>query len=188
MTSMQSADRSCALVRDAYFVEQVRGGTNLDRCYQCLTCSLGCPVSSYMDYLPHQIVRMVQLGLKGQVLSSSTIWICAACETCITRCPNDVDIPKMMDSLKQIALREGVTSKEPSISNLHETFMDNIRSHGKQYELALIMRLKLKNKDYFSDIFPLGFKMMMKRKMSLRPPGGKAKDEVKAIFEKVNKP
>ncbi|MDY6836070.1 MAG: 4Fe-4S dicluster domain-containing protein [Chloroflexota bacterium] len=182
---MQILDNAGTTECDLAFAAQAPRDANINRCYQCLTCSLGCPVTAYMDYLPHQVVRMVQLGLKDRVLKSSTIWLCASCETCITRCPNEVDIPGIMDSLKQMAISEGIESKELEVTNLHTVFMDNIKSHGRQYELSLMMSLKLKNKDYFSDIYPLGLKMMLKRKMNLLPPGGKAKGEMKAILERL---
>jgi heterodisulfide reductase subunit C len=60
-----------------------------------------------MDLLPSQIIRMAQLGME-EVLDSSTIWICASCLTCVTRCPKAVDLPRLMEALRQIALRQGV--------------------------------------------------------------------------------
>jgi CO dehydrogenase/acetyl-CoA synthase alpha subunit len=55
-----------------------------------------CPVAFAMDYKPNQICRW-SLGMKERVLSSKTIWVCASCYTCSTRCPNDIDIAKVMD-------------------------------------------------------------------------------------------
>jgi len=60
-----------------------------------------------MDILPSQVIRMAQLGME-EVLDSSTIWICASCLTCVTRCPKGVDLPRLMEALRQIALRQGV--------------------------------------------------------------------------------
>jgi len=80
----------------ADFLEEVNqhSGEKVQLCFQCFKCSLGCPVSFAMDYLPHQLLRMVQMGLKDRVLHSHTIWVCAACETCTTRCPNHIDIAR----------------------------------------------------------------------------------------------
>lgn len=163
-----------------------RSGANLGRCYQCLTCTLGCPVAPDMDYPPNQIVRMVQLGLKDAVLGSATIWLCAACETCVTRCPNEVDIVAMMDTLRQMALEEKVKCKETAIANFHQLFLDSIREHGHQYELGLLMRLKLKNRDLFSDI-GLGMKMLSKGKLKILPPKSHHKQAVKDIFARAKK-
>ena len=91
------------------FVRQVEeiSGQDLLACNQCGKCSAGCPVVAVMDLLPSQVIRMAQLGMED-VLDSSTIWICASCLTCATRCPKGVDLPRLMEALRQIALRRGV--------------------------------------------------------------------------------
>jgi heterodisulfide reductase subunit C len=91
------------------FVRQVEeiSGQDLLACNQCGKCSAGCPIVAVMDILPSQIIRMAQLGME-EVLDSSTIWICASCLTCVTRCPKGVDLPRLMEAMRQIALRQGV--------------------------------------------------------------------------------
>ncbi|MBI4946909.1 MAG: 4Fe-4S dicluster domain-containing protein [Bacteroidetes bacterium] len=56
-----------------------------------------------MDYSPSQIIHAVRLGMIELVLNSNTIWLCASCETCTARCPQDVDIAKVMDAARIIA-------------------------------------------------------------------------------------
>ncbi|MBW1768645.1 MAG: hypothetical protein JRJ65_16565 [Deltaproteobacteria bacterium] len=56
-------------------------GVKVSACYQCKKCSAGCPVTFAMDYLPNQMLHMIQIGLKEEVLKSATIWVCASCET-----------------------------------------------------------------------------------------------------------
>lgn len=87
-------------------VEEISGQELLD-CNQCGRCSAGCPVAATMDLLPSQVIRMAQLGME-EVLESNTIWICASCLTCVTRCPKGVDLPRLMEALRQVALRQGV--------------------------------------------------------------------------------
>ena len=91
------------------FVRQVEeiSGQDLLACNQCGKCSAGCPVVATMEVLPSQVIRMAQLGME-EVLESDTIWICASCLTCATRCPKGVDLPRLMEALRQIALRQGV--------------------------------------------------------------------------------
>lgn len=156
----------------------------LERCYQCLTCTLSCPVAVDMDYPPHQIIGMVQLGLKEQVLSSSSIWLCATCETCVARCPQEVDILRVMDTLREMALHEKVKGKETIIPIFHDTFLESIRTFGRQHELSMLILLKLRTRDIFSDL-DLGIKMLLKRKLGLLPPKVKGVKEMKAIFEKT---
>lgn len=184
---MQYVDKGSQVLCDASFIQKVKAAsrTNIDRCYQCLTCSLGCPVAFAMDYAPNQIVRMVQLGLKQQTLTSSTIWICASCETCVTRCPNDVDILKLMDALREMALREGVRGKEANIAAFHHTFLDSIKQWGRQHELSMLLQLKLKTRDFFGDL-DLGIKMLLKGKLKLLPPRFKDSKGVRAVFQRTN--
>ena len=45
-------------------------------CYQCGNCSAGCPAAFTFDHVPNQIMRMLQVGLVDEVLSSSAIQLC----------------------------------------------------------------------------------------------------------------
>jgi heterodisulfide reductase subunit C len=82
-------------------------GENLFGCYQCGTCSAGCPFVNDMDLSPDEIIRYVILDRK-EVLNSKTIWLCAACYTCAERCPRDINITKIMEALRQIVLRKKI--------------------------------------------------------------------------------
>ncbi len=178
---------------DLSFAREVKekSQAHLERCYQCVACSSGCPVAYAMDYPPHQTIRMTQLGLKDRVLDSTTIWLCASCETCATRCPNDIDIVKVMDTLRQIALREGRT-QQTKLPLFHSTFLDGIRSNGKIHELMLILRYTLasgdifKFKKLFKDMI-LGAKMFLKGKLAILPSRIKGAKEVRRIFQETEK-
>ncbi|MHC4680967.1 MAG: 4Fe-4S dicluster domain-containing protein [Planctomycetota bacterium] len=74
----------------------------MNLCYQYRKCAAGCPVSRAMDHAPAQL--SMRLGMDDFVLNSKTMWLCASCETCATRCPQDVDIAEVMDALKITAL------------------------------------------------------------------------------------
>jgi heterodisulfide reductase subunit C len=139
-----------------------------------------------MDYTPNQVIRMAQLGLKDRVLNSSTIWLCASCETCATRCPNDIEIVKVMDILRQIALREGHT-QETSLPLFHSTFLGGIQSRGKVHELSLILQYTIKSGDLFKfkKLFYdaiLGLRMFLKGKLVILPGTIKGMGGVKRIF------
>jgi heterodisulfide reductase subunit C len=155
---------------DAGFTREVirRSGVNIHMCWQCKTCSGGCPFSDSMDYFPNQIIRLVQLGMKDEVLESSAIWICVGCHTCSTQCPQAIDMQSVMDALRQMAIEEGVKVAQPHILNFHKAVVNSIRRHGRTHKLEIMMRYKLSKKDWFADM-DVGLKMLQKRKLDLMP-------------------
>jgi heterodisulfide reductase subunit C len=82
-------------------------GENLFGCYQCGTCSAGCPYIDDMDLTPDEVIRYIILD-RNEVLNSKTIWLCSACFTCAERCPRDINITKIMEALRQIILRRKI--------------------------------------------------------------------------------
>ena len=160
---------------------QQKSGKELRQCYHCLKCSAGCPISFAMDWAPNQIIRMIQLGLEERVLSSSTIWLCASCETCTTRCPNEVDLPTIMDALKEMAIRNGIRSQQAVIQTFHRVFLNCIREYGRTHEVSLLALLKLLTLNPFEDM-GLGMKMFRKGKLSLLPSRIENIHELDAIF------
>ncbi|MFH1625529.1 MAG: 4Fe-4S dicluster domain-containing protein [Pseudomonadota bacterium] len=163
---------------------------NLNRCYQCSMCSDGCPVAYAMDYYPNQIIHMVRLGLKEMVLKSTTIWLCASCETCATRCPNEIDIVGLMDVLRSESLKGGIKGPVSKISKFHQAFVEQIRKRGRVDEASLMINYELKTGDFLSlkkmrELVCLALQMLRKDKIKL--PSGKkyAQKEVAGIFKKV---
>jgi heterodisulfide reductase subunit C len=95
-------------------------GQNVLACYQCGKCSAGCPMVSLMDLLPNQIIRLLQLGQIDDVLDSKTIWLCASCFTCTSRCPKGVDLAKVMEAIRLLLLRKNTNFVEPSELDIDE--------------------------------------------------------------------
>jgi heterodisulfide reductase subunit C len=164
-------------------------GEKLQACYQCQKCSAGCPVAYAMDILPNQVLRHIQYDHRDKVLSSKTIWICASCYTCSVRCPNNIDIAKIMDTLRSLAIRYDVKPGEKDIPLFHSLFLNTIKSRGRMHELSLLLQLKLKTREFFKDA-SLGLKMYRKGKIKLFPSkfgGGKEIKEIFNAFEKGEK-
>lgn len=80
------------------------------KCTQCGICTSGCPLGELIK--PHRIVKMVNLGLVEQLLSSREIWLCTTCFTCSERCPQDVDTANILMVLKNIASKRGYVPTE----------------------------------------------------------------------------
>ena len=152
------------------FADLLQGtsGVDLNVCYQCRKCHSGCPVAFAMDYSPVQLLHAARLGLKDLVLGSATIWLCMSCETCVTRCPQDVDLVKVMDSMRLLALRNKVKPGVPEVAQFYRASLQNIRLFGQTYELGLIGQLKLATRQLTKDL-GLGIKMLRKGRLALFP-------------------
>ena len=158
-----------------------RSGVDFYTCWHCKSCVNGCPFSQAMDYPPNGIIRLVQLGQKQQALQSSTIWICVGCNTCSIQCPNAIDIPGVNDTLREIAIEEGVAVAEPDIYNLHREVLHSIERYGRTHKLEIMMRYKLRKKDWLTD-FAVGLKMLAKRKLDLLPSRISDIGKIKRLF------
>jgi heterodisulfide reductase subunit C len=121
--------------------------------------------------------------MKEAVLGSRAIWFCVSCETCGTRCPNQIDIGVLMDTLREMAIEEGIPAKEKNIHLLHEAFIQSIRRGGRVHEATMLIDYKLKSRDFFTDLIP-GMMLFLKRKIPLIPNFIKGRKEIKRIFDR----
>jgi heterodisulfide reductase subunit C len=169
--------------------------TKVTACYQCKKCSSGCPMTFAMDFYPDRVIRLALLGQEAQVLGCRTIWVCSACETCTTRCPNNIDIAGVMDWLKEEALRQGYTSPQPGVTRFHQTFLDTVRLAGGRLSEPLLLGLyqwrsggtmaKFKSGALVEDL-KMAWELARRRRLVPRLPhrlqGAK---EIKGLFKKT---
>jgi heterodisulfide reductase subunit C len=117
-------------------ISKVPGIEKIRLCFQCGTCTADCPIARFSEiYSPRKIMRMTQLGMKDKLLSSESLWLCAACFTCVDHCPQGVDIAGVVRTLRNMAVREGV------IPTVFRELTDNILKTGYAYRIPEL-RLK----------------------------------------------
>src|SRR5512139_4330687 len=109
-------------------------GEKVQNCFQCQKCSAGCPVNFAMDMLPNQMFRHIQYNNREKVLSSKTIWLCASCYSCSVRCPNSIDIAKVMDTLRSLSNQSRTVPGEKNISLFHKFFLGLTKYTGRTWE------------------------------------------------------
>jgi heterodisulfide reductase subunit C len=184
MTQHPATDIDPVIRPDGVFLEVVetRSGEKVSKCYQCRKCTNGCPLAFAMDLMPNQVIRAIQLGLEDELLRSRTIWVCASCQTCTTRCPNDIDIAHLMDTLRQLSQESEIPAAEPKITKFHQAFLDSVRRHGRLFELGMVGQYKLTSLDLLSGT-KMGMVMVGKGKLKFLPSGIKAKREVRKMFD-----
>jgi heterodisulfide reductase subunit B2 len=160
---------------------QKRSGENVFLCYQCKKCTAGCPVAAFFDLTPNQIMRACQFGQTDMVLNSRTIWICAACETCSTRCPQGIDIAGIMDVLEIMAQEEKIRPKARTVPMFYKSANRGIGWFGRMWELGLMAELYVREflagepprKQFFRQFFrydvAMAVKMLRAGKLKILP-------------------
>jgi len=96
---------------DPDFREGIRSmpnGEELSACFACSTCTAACPIANTWKYKPHQLIRMILLGMREEVLSSEEIWLCLTCFECQERCPQNVRVTDIFFDCKNLAAEEGM--------------------------------------------------------------------------------
>lgn len=166
------------------FAEEVAkaSGQSIAACYSCGNCSAGCPVAKACPDPVGQVMRMVQLGMKDKALTAPAIWLCVSCEACTTRCPNNIDVARVVDVLRHMARREGRFS-ERRLATFADAFIDSVARHGRAHELEILMQYKAKTGALLDDI-DLGPAMFLKGKLKLLPHAIAGKDEVADIVRR----
>jgi heterodisulfide reductase subunit C len=158
-------------------------GTSVNLCYQCGKCTAGCPAAFAMDYPPRQVIRLLQLGLVEEALNSESVWICASCETCSSRCPRGVDIASLMDAVRREALKQKrITDKK--VAAFNKAFLNGVKLFGRTYEAGLLLQYNTATGQFLKDA-ELGLPMFLKGKVSILPEKIKNRDAVKKIFERA---
>jgi heterodisulfide reductase subunit C len=160
-----------------------RSGVQVEVCYQCGKCSAGCPAAEFMDLTPRQVMRAVQLGQAELALRSSTIWLCASCQTCSARCPMELDVARVMDVLRQMARSQGIQLAEKGIVLGYDLFLESVKRLGRLYEVGLVAGVNLGTLNPLANVVDVGLPMFLKGKLNL-VPGWSGSGEVKRIFVK----
>jgi len=184
-----SSHHITAQMTDPTFIEEIKkmpGGEKILDCIQCGVCAGSCHARFAMDYSPMQILKMAHLGLKQEVLSSSTIWICASCYTCTSRCPRGLNIPAIMSGFKNMAMKNNVPAAIALKPKFHKAFTEIVGKYGRMHELEL--QIKLFNKTNPSELLhnaSLGLRMLRKGKLKLQPSKLSPSTHFSEIYKKA---
>ncbi len=157
-------------------------------CIQCGTCTASCQTAYAMDYTPRQLWRLIQLGLKDEVLSSNSYWLCTACYACTLRCLRGIACTETMSTLKRMSVAAGIEKLNAS-ARFYEAFKESVRRHGRMHEVELMTIYFSKTKRIkVMDFSRLGFTLWRKGKVSLDASHIDIKrlDQIKAIYRKVD--
>ena len=121
-------------------------GQNIQECYQCRRCTAGCPaVQDEGDFSPDMLIRLVNLGDKNAAINNEMVWKCVTCYTCGTRCPNNIHISRVADTLKKMVKESGVEPLKPNIAYFHSSFLGSGVRWGRVNEGEFMGVYEMKN-------------------------------------------
>ncbi len=155
---------------ESSFAEEVRkrSGENVFLCYQCRKCASGCPSRMFMDSTPTELMRYIQLGMVDEAMKGNTIWYCLSCQTCSARCPQDIDIARVVDTIRIIVQEKKIKADTKNLRLLNRIWITILRYMGRMYEVGLAGGFNLFSGHPFKDMMLAG-KMIKKRKLKLLP-------------------
>lgn len=171
------------------FLERVIAATpgepRLDMCIQCGTCGGSCPSGEDMDHTPRQIFALIRAEMEKEVLASNTPWYCVSCYYCMIRCPQEVHIPDIMYTLKNMAI-ESRTYVDSTAPDLSQTFVDYVENNGRSFEFGLATRHFLRHRPTgLVDTAQLGLGMLSKGRMDLSAHKIEKVGQLQAILDRA---
>ena len=155
------------------FLEEVNlvpGAERIARCLQCGTCTGSCPVSYAMDISPRMVIALFRAGQIGEILRSRTIWICASCYMCTTRCPQAIKITDLLYALKRTAMDTKLYPDRFPVYLLSRSFVRLVNRYGRNHEILLLLLYYLRrNPLELLRLIPLGVALLRKGRVTLFP-------------------
>jgi len=91
--------------------EVLKHNASLSYCYQCSTCSGGCPVALITNgkYNPRKIIEEAILGLHDKLVEKQepNPWLCSTCQKCVELCPQKVELTEIFTLIKNLCFESG---------------------------------------------------------------------------------
>ena len=91
--------------------EVMKHNASLSYCYQCSTCSGGCPVAllTQGSYNPRKIIEEAILGLEDKLVEKQepNPWLCSTCQKCVELCPQKVELTEIFTLIKNKCFKAG---------------------------------------------------------------------------------
>ncbi len=83
-------------------------GTMAHMCFQCGTCTGGCPSAPRSTYRIREFMRRGVLGLEEEALNDPDLWLCTTCYSCTDRCPRDLAPTDVIMAMRNAAFKRDI--------------------------------------------------------------------------------
>ncbi|MEQ8973098.1 MAG: 4Fe-4S dicluster domain-containing protein [Coleofasciculus sp. C1-SOL-03] len=160
------------------------GGENaaIASCMQCGTCSGGCTNIDRMDISPRKLILLLQRGEWETILKSNTLWLCTSCYTCTSRCPRGVRPADVIETIKALAIREGIQNDS---TRFNQIFVELVKKRGIVFEPELMHQYG--GIEAMLEQAELGVKLALRGKLSPFPAKVKDPKTFNQALDKASK-
>lgn len=169
-------------------ISSMPGGEKINLCIQCGTCSASCPNANKMDYTPREIIAMARAGMREEVLSSNSMWLCLSCYMCTVRCPRGIVPTYIMHALEHLAMRHNLSTPRTHTPVLYKLFSDTVYNVGMIPRFGCMSRFYL-NVNPFGALkaVPVALGMLRHGRLQLKAKTLKpqAKRQLQTILDKA---
>lgn len=167
-------------------VDVIPGGEKIKKCIQCGTCTGSCPLSYAMDIMPRKLVALFRAGDMETIFRSKTIWICASCYSCQTRCPSGIKVTDIVYALKRTAMEKQIYTKGFLVHSLSNSFIHVLKNLGRLNEPRLMARFYMKSNIWKSvTALPLALKIARKGRLDYKSAKIKDLAGLRKIIQKA---
>jgi nitrate reductase gamma subunit/ferredoxin len=80
------------------------GAADVNACYSCGNCTAICPLADNDATFPRRFIRLAQVGLSDDLVTSKELWTCYQCGMCTERCPQEADPAEFMATARRYAI------------------------------------------------------------------------------------
>jgi heterodisulfide reductase subunit C len=132
-----------------------------------------------------RLIKLVLEGKKEEALGSGTIWLCTSCLLCNVRCPRGIRPKAIVAALRDLCERERrVTGKDQAYE---EIFVRFIKKYGRVSELPLSAEYILSHPEASVEAMRIGLELAPKGKLTLMRDKIKRTEEVRSIFDDLER-
>jgi nitrate reductase gamma subunit/ferredoxin len=80
------------------------GAPDVNACFSCGNCTAICPLADNDATFPRRFIRLAQVGLVDDLVTSKELWTCYQCGMCTERCPQEADPAEFMATARRYAI------------------------------------------------------------------------------------
>jgi len=139
-----------------------------------------------MQFSPRTLNAMVKAGMRDEILSSNSMWLCLSCYLCTERCPRGVKVTDIMYALKRLAIRHNGDNYWAPTPVLERTFVDCVNLTGRLTEVGLTGGYYWRTNPLKAlTMIPMGLKLLSHRRLPLVPTRVKGMQGLRAMIRKA---